>query len=142
MSSENRGTRPEIIEPPSPNYPSEWNELRDRVLEQHMHRCVNCHRIKRLEIHHIVPVAQAGSHRASNLVPLCPQCHEAAHGNQMGPRIKWFTNGKLSATEFQQHKLLWKRLRSQFGAPRYEPEQSCVYVPLADVDRIIEKIPQ
>lgn len=129
--------------PPSPSYPASWSDLRAQVLERHMHRCVNCHRIEQgLEIHHIVPVAQAGSHRPSNLVPLCDCCHEAAHGNRMAPRIRWYTNGELSATEFQQHKLLWKRLRDQFGVPRYDPKNDCVYVPIADVERIIEKIHQ
>lgn len=131
------------VRPPSPNYPAGWDDLRAQVLDRHMHRCVNCHRIKQgLEIHHIVPVTQAGSHRPSNLVPLCDRCHKAAHGNSMAPRIRWYTKGELSTIEFQQHKLLWKRLRDQFGVPRYDSKNNCVYVPIADVERIIEEMHQ
>jgi hypothetical protein len=143
MSSDSIEVSAPTIQPPSKNYPAEWNDLRKQVLEQHMNRCVNCRQVKQgLEIHHIVPVRQAGSHSLSNLVPLCGRCHEAAHGNRMAPRIKWYTNGELSSTEFQQHKRLWKQLRDQFGVPRFDSENDCVYVPLADVEVIIERMSQ
>jgi len=76
---------------PGVNYPADWDRIRDKVLERHTHRCVNCHRVggaEALEIHHIVPVGQAGTHQVTNLVPLCPQCHSAAHGEVMAPRIR------------------------------------------------------
>jgi 5-methylcytosine-specific restriction endonuclease McrA len=126
------------------NYPANWDELRRDVLERHLHRCVNCHTIggpEDLNIHHIVPVGQAGSHRPTNLVPLCPDCHAAAHREQMAPRIRWYTNGELSNEEFCRHKQLWKRMRDRFGVPRYDPAEQCVYVPIADTSRIVEAMP-
>lgn len=123
------------------NYPANWDDLRKQVLERHLNRCVNCHRAdSSLHIHHVVPVEQAGTHRTSNLVPLCPRCHEAAHRKAMAPRIRWYTNGELSNDEFAKHKGLWKRMRDQLGVPRYDPDDDSVYVPLADADRIAETI--
>lgn len=123
------------------NYPADWDDRRGRVLEQHLNRCVNCHRMdSSLHVHHIVPVGQGGSHRVSNLVPLCPKCHKAAHGDVMAPRIRWYTNGELSSDEFGEHLSLWKRMREQLGVPRYDPSDDAVYVPLADADQIIERM--
>lgn len=123
------------------NYPANWDELRRSVLEQHLHRCVNC-RLKKsgLEIHHIVPVGYGGSHRRSNLVPLCRVCHAAAHERQMAPRIRWYTNGQLSSHEFGEHLSLWKRMREKLGVPRYDPDEEVVYIPLADADKIVEQM--
>lgn len=123
------------------NYPADWQQRRQRVLERHLNRCVNCHRLdSNLEVHHIVPVGQAGSHQISNLVPLCPECHQASHGERMAPRVKWFTNGELTEEEFNRHDRLWKQMRDRLGVPRFDPDQKCVYVPLADADEIIERI--
>lgn len=123
------------------NYPQNWSHIRSQVTELHQNRCANCHRANvPLEIHHIVPVGQSGSHRLSNLVSLCPQCHLAAHGEEMAPRIRWYTNGNLNKDEFGEHVHLWKSLREQFGVPRFDPSEECVYVPLSDVDKITEHI--
>lgn len=122
-------------------YPANWDELRREVLDRHLNRCVNCHRPdSSLQIHHIVPVENGGSHQPSNLVPLCDQCHEAAHGMAMAPRIRWYTNGELSSDEFGEHLSLWKQMRDHLGFPRYDPEDDAVYVPLADVDEITTQL--
>ncbi len=121
------------------NYPANWSEIRQRAKERHRHKCVNCRQAdKALEVHHIVPVGQGGSHRLSNLTVLCSRCHSAAHGDRMAPRIRWFTNGKLSSREFGAHVGLCKQLQEQFGVPRYDPDDDCRYVPVGDVERIIE----
>lgn len=123
------------------NYPEDWETIRQQVLEQHLNWCVNCQRTDpSLQIHHIVPVEQGGSHQPSNLVPLCSQCHKAAHGKTMAPRIRWYTNGELSNDEFGHHLSLWKRMRDQLGVPRYDPDDDSVYVPLADADEIIDRM--
>lgn len=123
------------------NYPSDWDKLRRDVLERHLNRCVNCQRADGpLEIHHIVPVSQGGSHQVPNLVPLCEDCHEAAHSRKMAPRIRWYTNGQLSPDEFGEHLSLWKRMRKQLGVPRYDAEDDAVYVPIADADDIIDRM--
>lgn len=125
------------------NYPANWKEICHDVCERHMNRCVNCRRIAdpaELEVHHIVPIGHAGSHRQSNLVPLCRQCHRAAHGEQKAPRIRWYTNGNLSPSEFGEHKRLWKQLRQRFGVPRYDPDDESVYIPIADVERVLTRL--
>jgi hypothetical protein len=123
------------------NYPADWDHVRQQVLELHQRRCGNCHRSDvPLEVHHIVPVGQGGSHQLSNLAPLCPQCHQAAHGEEMAPRVRWFTNGQLNQDEFGEHLHLWKSLRHQLGVPRYDAGEECVYVPLSDVDKITERV--
>lgn len=123
----------------SSNYPDNWDEIRDEVCEDHNYRCANCHRTETaLEVHHVVPVRLGGSHQRSNLKPLCPACHGAVHNDEMAPTIRWYTNGDLSNDEFDAHKRLWKRLRDKYGVPRYNPEEECVYTPLADLDRIID----
>jgi hypothetical protein len=125
----------------SENYPADWDDRRQQVLDQHMNRCVNCRRAdSSLQIHHVVPVQQGGSHQVSNLVPLCSACHEAAHGKRMAPRVRWYTNGELSSAEFGEHVSLWKRMRDRLGVPRYDPDDQAVYVPLADVDEIVERL--
>ncbi len=146
MFSSVRSTIRRLIRRLSPNmagknYPENWDQIREQVLELHHNRCENCHRSDvPLEVHHIVPVSQGGSHQLSNLVALCPQCHLAAHGEKMAPRVRWYTNGELAPEEFGEHIHLWKSLRKQFGSPRFDPGESCVYVPLSDVDRITQMI--
>jgi len=43
-------------------------------------RCCVCHDIG-VEVHHIVPQAEAGSDDAENAAPLCPSCHERYGAN-------------------------------------------------------------
>lgn len=58
----------------------------------------------------------------------------------MAPRVRWYTNGEMSTREFEQHKLLWQRLRERFGVPRYDPESQCVYIPVADVEFMLDSM--
>jgi hypothetical protein len=58
----------------------------------------------------------------------------------MAPRIRWYTNGELTNDEFGEHMNMWKRMRDQLGFPRYDPDDSAVYVPLADVEKITEQL--
>jgi 5-methylcytosine-specific restriction endonuclease McrA len=125
-------------------YPADWDDRRRAVISDHLNRCVNCHQVadhRELEVHHIVPVGQAGTHRESNLVPLCPTCHAAAHRKAMAPRVRWFSNGELSGDEFSAHKELWQGMRDRLGVPRYDPDEDCVYVPVADKERILRQLP-
>lgn len=125
------------------NYPGDWSDRREKVLERSGHVCNNCNRDDPpLEVHHIVPISQGGSHQLSNLVALCPRCHKAAHGDEMAPRIRWYTNGNLSTDEFGKHLNLWKRMRDELGVPRYDPDEDAVYVPVADSDEIVARMRQ
>lgn len=45
-------------------------------------KCVNCNSDYKVEYHHIVPLALGGTNRLSNIVPLCYQCHRAAHNGR------------------------------------------------------------
>ena len=41
--------------------------------------CLNCGSDTDIELHHIVPLCNGGSHQARNIVPLCYKCHCKAH---------------------------------------------------------------
>lgn len=75
----------------SGRYPSDWGSRRREVYQRDGYRCGNCRARggrrgdTELHAHHIVPIAQGGSHRRSNLVTLCEACHGAAHGHRMAP---------------------------------------------------------
>lgn len=126
---------------PGVRYPDDWSARRGVVLEIYDERCANCRREDiPLEVHHVVPVERAGSHRRTNLAPLCATCHAAAHGDGMAPRVKWYTNGDLSPDEFAGHLELWKQMCERLGVPRYDPDAQCVYVPLADRDVILSRL--
>ena len=58
----------------------------------------------------------------------------------MAPRIRWYTNADLSQPEFQSQKRLWKQMRERMGVPRFDQTENCVYVPIADKDRILEEM--
>ncbi|MCX8175050.1 MAG: HNH endonuclease [Candidatus Micrarchaeota archaeon] len=58
--------------------------LRKEVLEKNKNRCYCCEmkegeKGKRLELHHIQPVSLGGKTEASNLLPLCFNCHRSVH---------------------------------------------------------------
>lgn len=42
-------------------------------------KCCNCNSEHNLSYHHIVPLSLGGSNKLSNIVKLCPICHEKAH---------------------------------------------------------------
>jgi 5-methylcytosine-specific restriction endonuclease McrA len=55
--------------------------LRREVMIRDGHRCraPGCGRTRFLEVHHIIPREQGGSHSADNLVTLCSACHSLVH---------------------------------------------------------------
>ena len=75
----------------SREYPSDWDSRRKRVRERDNHTCQNCGRkggssgSVNLEVHHIVPVRNGGSHRTGNLRTLCKGCHDAITYDQNAP---------------------------------------------------------
>lgn len=64
--------------------PTDWEKWREKALLKCHNRCVNCGSEGGvdgeavLEVHHVVPVQAGGSHRVSNLVALCLDCHPKA----------------------------------------------------------------
>jgi DNA helicase-2/ATP-dependent DNA helicase PcrA len=63
-----------------PDYPDNWNEIREKVLRRDNYRCCNepSHN-KKLHIHHIVPLSKGGTHNLNNLITLCEDCHKRIH---------------------------------------------------------------
>ena len=55
----------------------EWRLLRMKVLHRDNFRCQNidCGKAGRLEVDHIIPLAQGGREHTSNLQTLCRECH-------------------------------------------------------------------
>lgn len=74
------------------------------MLDSARHCCV-CHRYRgvRVEVHHIVPVAQGGTDSDDNAIALCFDCHaDAGHYNPKHPR-----GNKFSPNELRLAKEVW-----------------------------------
>jgi len=65
--------------------PSDWGSRRERVYERDDYECQNCGRTggprghAELHAHHNVPRHSGGTHRLSNLMTVCSDCHDAIH---------------------------------------------------------------
>lgn len=46
-----------------------------------VYECMNCESTKHLHLHHVVPLANGGTNRITNLRVLCNECHAKAHGD-------------------------------------------------------------
>ena len=61
-------------------YGRAWKKIRARFLLQHP-LCEQCSLENRLtpaqEVHHVVPLANGGTHDENNLLALCKSCHSA-----------------------------------------------------------------
>ena len=53
--------------------------LRRRILDRDGRRCRDCGKAGRLEVHHVVHLANGGGNDESNLRTLCRDCHIRAH---------------------------------------------------------------
>lgn len=71
---------------------SNFNELRqefvkpsfrDKMKEELGEICVNCGSSEYIEYHHIVPLIHGGTNNITNIVPLCTDCHNAAHNKHI-----------------------------------------------------------
>ncbi|SDF39773.1 HNH endonuclease [Halorubrum xinjiangense] len=65
------------------DYPPDWTDRREAVLEHQNGRCARCHISLSDEdyfnCHHYRPVSKNGQHSLSNLVNLCADCHKLIH---------------------------------------------------------------
>ena len=59
-----------------------YRRLRRRILDERGWRCEDCGRAGRLELHHVIEVADGGTDHPDNLKVLCKGCHMAAHGRK------------------------------------------------------------
>ena len=62
---------------------SRWRKIKRRALRRARGRCHRCGQLsQQLHVHHIEPVCEGGSNRASNALVVCPACHKALHRPQ------------------------------------------------------------
>ena len=67
-----------------PYYGGDWHEQRRRVLKRDGYKCVICGKTKKengreLDVHHIKSHRVVKENYISNLVTLCPKCHQGIH---------------------------------------------------------------
>lgn len=55
------------------------NCLRKRIAERDEHKCMICGFSFAVEVHHIIPRSEGGTHKSGNLITLCPNHHAMAH---------------------------------------------------------------
>jgi hypothetical protein len=68
-----------------PEYPSDWEDIRRRVVSRDGGRCQECGTSRHpLHVHHIESLSQGGSDDPSNLVTLCEDCHSRYHSHMGG----------------------------------------------------------
>lgn len=69
-------------------YGRAWKRIRDRQMREQP-LCEECLKEDRFvpaeEVHHILPLADGGTHERSNLISLCRSCHMKAHA-ELGTR--------------------------------------------------------
>lgn len=56
-----------------------WSEIAFEMKERDGWRCTKCGKVGRLEVHHVVGLADGGENVPDNLVTLCRGCHIAIH---------------------------------------------------------------
>lgn len=69
--------------------------------------CVNCGSAEGIEYHHIVPLANGGTNKLSNIVPLCGKCHDKAHDKKIFFRSE--KSGRPPIIEFENAEQTLKR---------------------------------
>ena len=65
------------------DYPPDWEERKKEVYEQNQTQCSKCDSsIKKLHVHHKIPLSRGGNNKISNLTLLCEDCHSMVHGGR------------------------------------------------------------
>ena len=60
------------------NHQLEYQVLRYQVFTRDNNICQRCKKQpKILDVHHIIPIVNGGTHALDNLISLCPKCHKA-----------------------------------------------------------------
>lgn len=53
------------------------SRVKEQIREEQNNECADCgHRVRKLQVHHIVPQSRGGSDSIENGVGLCPKCHQ------------------------------------------------------------------
>ena len=53
----------------------EWKGICQAVKARDKNRCVSCHKLPHLTVHHIIPRKSGGTDYPPNLITLCVDCH-------------------------------------------------------------------
>lgn len=62
------------------DYPDDWEERREQVLQRDGYECQRCGEADvTLQVHHQTAISEGGTHALSNLTPVCRSCHAAQH---------------------------------------------------------------
>jgi len=117
------------------------------VREQYDNRCANCGQQGAgvtLDVHHIVPRGQGGSHLMSNQVLLCRRCHDAAHGKRMAPTVQSMSTGTMDPKTFELYRQFWKEIIPAIGEmcnvpvePIFLEEDGCWHTAEADMRKLM-----
>jgi 5-methylcytosine-specific restriction endonuclease McrA len=65
-----------------PTYPPDWSTRRASALAAGGGTCSRCGDRGPVDVHHLRPVREGGTHRLENLVLLCRECHRDVHGGR------------------------------------------------------------
>ncbi|ADD03831.1 uncharacterized protein Nmag_0239 [Natrialba magadii ATCC 43099] len=119
---------------------SKTGDIVAAVRERDRCQCMNCYReedeVAALDTHHIVPRSHGGSHRLGNLITLCRQCHNAAHGRTMAPRVRFYSLGQMDSDEFG----VYREFFDKIDAARFDEEEKCWYIPLGDAQELLDEV--
>lgn len=113
--------------------------IREAVHERDRGQCQNCSVSGpdvTLDCHHVVPRGQGGSDRLSNLVLLCRQCHDAAHGKATAPTVQFSSTGDMDTASFQ----TFVRFFSELPSARFDSNTKAWEVPKADFEQVVETV--
>ena len=76
-------------------------KIKNGVSKKACYRCSICHRLKALDIHHIIPQSEGGSDEINNAAPVCKSCHKIYGFNPdrrtyiREQRDYWYENANL-----------------------------------------------
>jgi 5-methylcytosine-specific restriction endonuclease McrA len=62
-------------------YTHDWDAISKAIIRRDGGCCTHCRSTKRLNVHHIVPIAKGGRTVGFNLITLCSSCHSAKHSH-------------------------------------------------------------
>jgi hypothetical protein len=70
----------------------------DNLLARTGRMCAVCNRLHGVQVHHIKPRNLGGTDDASNMIPLCPNCHDEVHkGYEKGRTTRVYSEEELRA---------------------------------------------
>jgi 5-methylcytosine-specific restriction endonuclease McrA len=65
------------------NRPRITEKVRRKVLVRDQFQCVECQSREKLQVHHLLAVAEGGLNKISNMITLCLPCHIKRHEGEI-----------------------------------------------------------